>query len=364
MTKISLIIGLLFVNTAVMAETPMLKLAAPSVSTDNSATAAVTPVQAAPSAPSSIATSSAQKADLIKQTPAPKIEPMVISAPSKLEAPVKIAPASVAATSPRTADPVSNTQKAPDPVVTVNPSSTGVTSAINPFSGEAAGIDDLRMQLSTSRIRTQLLEESLKQATIDEDFKSVKAKKAVEQAQALTSFMREESAQKELGSSIKSIPNSGVSSGVKATSKKSAKKAEPKTEVVKPVTPAAPRAPSISVTSIINVKGQKSAVLDVDGNVMAVSDNEQTEFGLVKILSDKELRIGSRSVQVHSTTIGRLTISDNNRPEDKNKTNGGSSSVPTTNLTASSSPANASRPAGTPASLPPGIMLPPPVVAR
>ena len=360
MTKISLIIGLLFINTAVMAETPMLKLASPSVSADSSSAPAVTPAQSTSSAVAPMA----QKADPIKQAPVPKIEPMVISAPSKLEAPVKIAPAAVVSSQTSSAASAPIVQKAPDPVVSVSPSSSGVTTAINPFSGEAAGIDDLRMQLSTSRIRTQLLEESLKQATIDEDFKSVKAKKAVEQAQALTSFMREESAQKELGSSIKSIPSAGSSTNVKTTSKKTAKKSEPKPEVVKPVTPITPRAPAIAVTSIINVKGQKSAVLDVDGNVMAVADNEQTEFGLVKILSDKEIKIGSKSVQVHSTTIGRLTISDNNKPEDKNKTNGGASSAASTNLTASAAPSNASRPAGTPASLPPGIMLPPPVVAR
>lgn len=350
MKKTYLAVSMLFVALNSYADIPKLTLTVPGsdapVVQQSSAGQSLKPVS-----PSQVSTPSPAPISVSK--------PEAVSAPIAPAVPVKIVDP-VLEKKAAISSPLSRQVATPSVVTNSQPVSTDLASdiATNPFTGKPKSAEQLQMELDTSKVRTQLLEEELKQTTLQQELKSVPAKKAVEQAQALSSFMKEQLVQKELG--VTARPSPAVSSTNATPKKKVSKKQTAKKEapvVVNEVK--APPAPMISASSILIVGNKKSAVLDIDGNILPVADGDQTPFGAVSILSPSAVKVGARTYNVSSSNIGRFTVSDNNRPEDKLKLQQGGMGVGV--VPASATPASAQARSNTAVTLPPGVVLPPPI---
>lgn len=193
---------------------------------------------------------------------------------------------------------------------------------VNPFNGKLQSVEQLQRDLEQARMQTQVLEEQLKQTSLNEELKAVPVRKAVEVAQAVTATKKEEVNQKELEAALRApkvtaaIPAAGGSKPI------SVKKAAP-VRTVKPATTstaatttsqapasAAAAAPRPTLVSIMDVGGSRSVVLEFGGATMVVADGDSTPFGTVKVRDQNSADIGGNHVRVHSATMARFIVSD------------------------------------------------------
>lgn len=188
---------------------------------------------------------------------------------------------------------------------------------VNPFIGKPLSLETRQRALEVSKMETELLEEQLKQATLAEDMKSLPFKKQVETAQATTARLKEERAQKEVVQETKAVgaKPAGLGAAVAAARPKPVTRPVKKPKAVAASdTAAAPVAPApearVELTSVLNFGGTRSAVLDIDGSILTAKHGDKTPLGMVDIVDDQSVRIGTRTFKVHGATLARVVISD------------------------------------------------------
>jgi len=152
---------------------------------------------------------------------------------------------------------------------------------VNPYTGQPVTLESLSRELETAKAQTAVLEERVKQAQLGMTLNVVPLKQRAELQ--LLEKQAKEAAQ--------------VSNPTRA---------QPKT-VEKPVPPPEP---IVKLTSVIRAGDALSALLDVNGQTMAVKHGDQTPFGQVAILSDREVQLGARRLSVTDNTLSRFAVSD------------------------------------------------------
>lgn len=217
---------------------------------------------------------------------------------------------------------------APTPVATapVSAQAASAPQSVNPFSGKPISLETRQRSLEIAKMETTLLEEQLKQAALTEDMAIMPLKKKVETAQATTARMKEELAQKDIAMApkLKGLADADarkasnpmpLPSEAKAKLKSKTRPGQktkpvvPDDATVKPVAAAVPP-PHIEVTTVMSFGGTRSAVLDIDGNILTVKQGDNTPMGTVEIVDDQSVRVGGRAYKVHGATLARVVISD------------------------------------------------------
>lgn len=199
----------------------------------------------------------------------------------------------------------------------------GELAGVNPFTGRPLQLEQVQRELEGSKLRTQLLEEMLKQTNLREETNTVPLRKAVEAAQAKASIKKEELNSITLEESAKAARAAQAAQlkaltalpGKPRASKGARAKAVPaaKVEAAAPRAPVAPRAPTLQ--SVLDVAGARSVVLDFSGATLVVPDGGMTPAGEVRILDANTANIGGRPYRVHSATLSRFVTSDT-KPEE------------------------------------------------
>lgn len=232
---------------------------------------------------------------------------------------------------------------------------------VNPFTGKPLTVEQIQRELEESKLRTQMLEEDLKQTNLQQELTTVPLRKAVEAAQAKTALKREDISQKDMEEAQKaaaanrqaeereraaraakaeqeakdakeaSAAAKAVAAKAAAAAEKAAKKPAKKSNskdkdkdedhegderVEKPAKGAAAAAKPAPVairpvlTSIIELNGSRSAVLDFGGNTLVVQDGANTPGGPLKILDMHSADINGEKLKVHGATLSRFVVSD------------------------------------------------------
>jgi len=163
------------------------------------------------------------------------------------------------------------------------------TADTNPYTGQPLMLEHLTRELETAKVQTAVLEERVKQAQLNMTLNVVPAKERAE---------------------LKQLEMQAQQAARSASVEASAPTPAPKVAPKKVEAPTPPPAPVVQLASVINVNGVKAALLDVDGQSLAVRDGDTTRFGRVVILDDRRIQLGARELAVHDLTLSRLTISD------------------------------------------------------
>lgn len=235
-----------------------------------------------------------------------------VAAPEKMAAPKAAAPEPVVA--PVVAAPAA-------PAVIAAPAEAPKADAVNPFIGKSIGLEARQRDLEAAKLETALLEERIKQAALNEDLKTIPLKKSVEAAQATTARLKEEALQKDSTAKTVGAPTGAatpvaaaqggaVAAPAKPKTRPAKKVNAPKAEAPKEQPAAAPAVPKVEVTSVLSLGGVRSAVLEIDGNILTVRHGDSTPVGNVEVLDTQSVRVGGRIYRVHGATLARITISD------------------------------------------------------
>jgi hypothetical protein len=193
---------------------------------------------------------------------------------------------------------------------------------INPFTGKPLSVEQIQRELELSRLRTQMLEEQLKQTNIQEEMTALPLRKAVETSQARTAAKKEENAMFELDMRLKEMQKERQRAiEEEAAKKRAAKQAEERKAAAaaaaqavqvrpapQPVIPVEPPKPKLELLSVMQVGASASILLSVNGDLISIKDGEQTPWGDVDIVNEREVRIGSETFTVHGQTVSRFAV--------------------------------------------------------
>lgn len=253
---------------------------------------------------------------------------------------------------------------------------------VNPFTGKPLSVEQIQRELELSRLRTQMLEEQLKQTNIQEEMTALPVRKAVEISQARTAAKKEENAMFELDMRLKEMQKERQRAiKEEAANKRAAKQAEERKAAAaaaaqavqvrpapQPVVPVEPPKPKIELLSVMKVGPSASILLSINGDIVAIKEGEQTPWGDVSIVDEREVRIGAETLTVHGQTVSRFAV---NKEEPSKGFAAPPPPPPPTFNTAQPAPVQGAAQPGAPANiqtvelpplqLPPGMInLPPP----
>lgn len=158
---------------------------------------------------------------------------------------------------------------------------------INPYTGQPVSLESLSRELETAKAQTAVLEERVKQAQLSMTLNVVPVKQRAE-----LELLEQQAKQ---AAQVNNPPP------VQEPQERPQKKVQK---------PAPPPEPVVRVASIIQAGDALTALLDVNGQTMAVKNGEQTQFGTVAILNEREVRLGVRRLFVNDSTLSRFAISD------------------------------------------------------
>lgn len=207
------------------------------------------------------------------------------------------------------------------------------TERVNPFRGTPLSAEQLQKQLELSKLQTQLLEEQLRNAGLQEDLKNMPTRKRAEISQAETQIAREETQRATLTrdarvqalSEQSTREEEAARKRQEAESRKAATRQE--AEAAKrrkqggssvqagvPVevagdaaTPVRAAPPRVEVLSVMQVDNKRTALLSMNGGVAAVQDGEQIGAGRVTITANGDVLInGARQPALHGATLARV----------------------------------------------------------
>lgn len=192
---------------------------------------------------------------------------------------------------------------------------------VNPFTGKPLSVEQIQRELELSRLRTQMLEEQLKQTNIKEEMTALPLRKAVETSQARTAAKKEENAMFELDMRLKEMQKERQKAlEEEAAKKRAAKEAEarraaaqavqlrPALQPAEPVAPVQPPKPRLELVSVMKVGSSTSVLLSVNGDLIAIKDGEATPWGEVRILNEREVSVGNETLSVHGRTVSRFAV--------------------------------------------------------
>ncbi len=254
---------------------------------------------------------------------------------------------------------------------------------VNPFTGKPLSAEQIQRQLEEAKLRTQMLEEELKQVNLEQEKSNVPLRKAVEAAQARTAVRKEEVTVRDIEEAQKAAAaNRAAEEQVRAAkvreaARDAAKEAAAKKSRTKPVAKASeaadsdddssatkrtaapvepPMARRPTLTSVIDLAGSRSAILELAGGTLVVKDGDMTPFGPLKVLDTQSVNLNGDIYRVHSSTLSRFVVSDP-KPVDPMA----AKNVAAAPLTAQAQPTSAAQGAsnGAPSSPPQRMALPP-----
>lgn len=199
--------------------------------------------------------------------------------------------------------------------------------AVNPFTGGTLNFEELTRKLETSKLETQLLEEQLRHTGLTADIQNIGLRKQAEVAQAQTQVAREQAQQATLVRDMLQLQAAEKASAAQEAQEKQAQEraraeaakaaaaakklaSTPKVVGVEDAT-GAPSAvqPSqaVQVLSVTSVEGQRpSAILQVGGDVVSVSEGEKTPMGIASIGADGVVSLGGKHFEMNQTTVARV----------------------------------------------------------
>lgn len=171
--------------------------------------------------------------------------------------------------------------------------------APNPFTGMPQSRELLQQQLELKKYQRQLLEEELKIHGLNEDIKGLPLKKRAELAAVTGGALP--------AAQNRAAPAQSVEKQAARPKRKTAAKKSPAQDA----SASAPAALVASLTSVISVAGQNTAVLDFSGNVLVASAGTPTPIGVVQSVSETSVTFASGQVlRVHPASLARVAVSD------------------------------------------------------
>lgn len=209
----------------------------------------------------------------------------------------------------------------------------------NPFTGRPMSVEQAQRELEETKLRTQMLEEVLKQKNLDAELNNLPLRKSVEAAQAETAVKKEKAIQLDIEEARRAAAREAArkeeaaqreakaaqraaaeAARAEAEAKKKAK-AKPKSKAAeaeeddegaeqKQAQQMVPRAPKITLVSVLEFQGERSAVLDFNGNTLVVKSGDMTPVGPLVILDNRSAELNGARISVHSATLGRFVASD------------------------------------------------------
>lgn len=283
------------------------------------ASQSVEPAKTAASKPANKTVSTAKKAEkpVVKAAaaPAPEVAPPAAETAQPLAAVETVAPAGVSGTKPKFA------------------------LDVNPFTGKPLTVEQVQRQLEENKLRTAVLEETLKQSNLREELGNIPLRKSVEAEQARTALKKEVFSQKDIEEKAKLAAEQAQAAKevARAQAKAAAEQAKAAEAQAKAAAAAAAAAKKQStktasskgsdsgggsheatppkvvkpiLLSVMDIGGSRSAVIDFDGNTLMAQDGEMTPEGAVRVIDGKSVEINGKKYSVHANTLGRFVASD------------------------------------------------------
>ena len=175
---------------------------------------------------------------------------------------------------------------------------SAAAASVNPFSGQSLALEATQAQLTQSKLATQILEEKMRQASLQQDIANLPKVKSVSVQQAETEVLNQALKQQELDEKLKAIRAQSQAAAHPA-------KRAPAHKFVEPTAQAAPAPPAPVVPRLLSVSdsdGAKSIVLQSPEGLLIAKDGQPTVFGVVRVLSSNSASVGSAVLHVYAAS--------------------------------------------------------------
>lgn len=212
--------------------------------------------------------------------------------------------------------------------------------AVNPFTGNVTSVENSKKELDLLKLKTQMIEEQLKQKALELEQANLPIKK---EAEILPAKVQIQTLEKKQSSEREAAERQKREEAANRERLKRMEQAA-KEEAAKPkfVPP-----PQVSLRSVIESGKMKQAIFEVNGSMQVYSNGDMSPFGEVRILSGNAVSLGSQAYQMQGINISKVRTVDH-APEPTE----GSRTTP-------SRQAATPAPTSAPAVLPPPPGLPP-----
>lgn len=170
----------------------------------------------------------------------------------------------------------------------------------NPFSGQPLSLEQQQLQVEKAKLYTQFLEELLRASSLSEDIRNVPVKKRAEIATHLGG---------DAGKFIVStLPGYA---GIVPQEKKEAPPPPAPRKKALPMVRGIPATDIPRVTSVMDMGGDKTAVLtNTMGVAYVVKEGDSTVFGKIGEITSKSVTVNGRAVPLEHSSVQKFTVSD------------------------------------------------------
>lgn len=204
--------------------------------------------------------------------------------------------------------------------------------AVNPFTGQVTSIESSKKELDLLKLRTQMIEEQLKQKALELESANLPIKKEAEILPAkvqIQTLEKKQSSEREAAERQKREEAAN-----RERLKRMEKAAKEEAEKPKFVAP-----PQIALRSVIDSGSMKQVIFEINGSMQVYSNGDMSPFGPVQILSNNTASLGMQGYQIQGMNISKIRTVDHepvpaegNRPATQRATQGQASnpvSLPT-----------------------------------
>ena len=178
------------------------------------------------------------------------------------------------------------------------------TPQVDPFNGQPVSLEQAQMELAQAKLKTQALEEQLKQAQTQQDLRNLPTLKSVNVSQAKTEVLDQSLKQVEIEQKLHAA-NEAAAQKRLASRQARKKPVERRSEKQVSAAVAAP-APAAPVLVSVSDSVDRSAVLQTPQGSYLVKDGQQTPFGVLRVLGPSEVRVGNQLLSVHLNTLSQI----------------------------------------------------------
>lgn len=179
---------------------------------------------------------------------------------------------------------------------------TGVP-AVNPFTGNVTSIENSKKELEVLKLRTQMIEEQLKQKVLELEQQNLPIKKEAEILPAkvqIQTLEKKQSSEREAAQRQKREEAANV-----ARLKRMEQQAKEESEKPK----FAP-APQVTLRSVIESGNMKQAIFDINGGMQVYANGDLSPFGPVQILSSNAVSLGGKGYQIQGMNLSKIRTVD------------------------------------------------------
>lgn len=175
--------------------------------------------------------------------------------------------------------------------------------AVNPFTGNVTSVENSKKELDLLKLKTQMIEEQLKQKALELEQANLPIKKEAEILPAkvqIQTLEKKQSSEREAAERQKRE---------EAANRERIKRMEQaaKEEAAKPkfVPP-----PQVSLRSVIDSGNFKQAIFDINGSVQVYSNGDLSPFGEVRVISANAVSLGTQAYQIQGINISKVRTVD------------------------------------------------------